>query len=181
MIDASGQVVTPGFIDSHTHSEYPLLYDGNAQSKIRQGVTTEVVGEAMSPGPIEGPAIETTKKTLQRFKTDLTWHTLDGYFERLNETGSSVNVASYVSAGQVRAGVLGYANRAPSADELDRMRQLVAYTMEQGAFGLVSILEAASGYAKTEELIELAKVVARYGGIYATHVRGEGDRPGLDP
>ena len=175
VIDASGQVVTPGFIDSHTHSEYPLLYDGNAQSKIRQGVTTEVVGEAMSPGPIEGPAIETTKKTLQRFKTDLTWHTLDGYFERLNETGSSVNVASYVSAGQVRAGVLGYANRAPSADELDRMRQLVASTMEQGAFGLVSILEAASGYAKTEELIELAKVVARYGGIYATHVRGEGD------
>ena len=175
VIDATGQVVTPGFIDTHTHSEYPLLYDGNAQSKIRQGVTTEVTGEGMSPGPIEGPAIEDTKERLQRFKIDLTWHTLEGYFERLNRTGSSVNVASYVSASQVREGVLGKANRAPSADELGRMRQLVASTMEQGAFGLVSILEATGGYAKTEELIELAKVVARYGGIYATHMRGEGD------
>ena len=79
------------------------------------------------------------RKRLQRFKIDLTWHTLEGYFERLNKAGSSVNLASYVSAGQVRESVLGYANRAPSAEELDRMRQLVASTMEQGAFGLVSI------------------------------------------
>jgi N-acyl-D-amino-acid deacylase len=175
VIDANGKVVTPGFIDMHTHSEYPLLYDGSAQSKIRQGVTTEVVGEGTSPGPIEGPTIEPAKEMLKRFKIDLTWRTLDGYFERLKKSGSSVNVASYVSAGQVRDDVLGYANRPPNADELGRMRKLVASTMEEGAFGLVDALEATGGYAKTGELIELAKVVSRYGGIYATHMRGEGD------
>jgi N-acyl-D-amino-acid deacylase len=175
VIDANGKVVTPGFIDMHTHSEYPLLYDGSAQSKIRQGVTTEVVGEGTSPGPIEGPTIEPAKEMLKRFKIDLTWRTLDGYFERLKKSGSSVNVASYVSAGQVRDDVLGYANRPPDADELGRMRKLVASTMEEGAFGLVDALEATGGYAKTDELIELAKVVSRYGGIYATHMRGEGD------
>lgn len=175
VINASGKVVTPGFIDMHTHSEYHLLYDGNAQSKIRQGVTTEVVGEGISPGPIEGPTIEPTKERLRRLKIDLTWNTLDGYFERLKKTGSSVNVASYVSEGQVRDDVLGYANRAPNPDEMGRMRKLVASTMEEGAFGLVASLEPTGGYAKTDEVIEMAKVVARYGGIYATHMRGEGD------
>lgn len=175
VIEATGRVVTPGFIDMHTHSEYPLMFDGNAQSKIRQGVTTEVVGEGTSVGPIEGPAVEPAKEMLRRYKIDLTWHTLAGYFERLQKTGSAVNVASYVSAGQVRDDVLGYANRVPTADELGKMRQLVASTMEEGAFGLVDALEATGGYAKTEELIELAKVVSRYGGIYATHMRGEGD------
>jgi len=175
VIDATGQVVTPGFIDMHTHSEYPLLYDGNAQSKIRQGVTTEVVGEATSPGPIEGPAVGQAKVMLKRYNVDLTWNTLDGYFQRLSKTGTSVNVASYVSSCQVRYDVIGYENRPPSGEELEKMRQLVASTMEQGAFGLTNAIEAKCGYAKTDELIELAKVVSRYGGIYATHVRGEGD------
>jgi N-acyl-D-amino-acid deacylase len=175
VIDATGQVVTPGFIDMHTHSEYPLLYDGNAQSKIRQGVTTEVVGEATSPGPIEGPAVGQAKEMLRRYNLDLTWNTLDGYFQRLSKTGTSVNVASYVSSCQVRYDVIGYENRPPTGDELEKMRQLVASTMEQGAFGLTNAIEATCGYAKTDELIELAKVVSRYGGIYATHVRGEGD------
>jgi len=175
VIDATGQVVTPGFIDMHTHSEYPLLYDGNAQSKIRQGVTTEVVGEVTSPGPIEGPAVEQAKEMLRRYNIDLTWNNLDGYFQRLLKSGMSVNVASYVSSCQVRYDVIGYENRPPTADELEKMRQLVASTMEQGAFGLTNALEATCGYAKTGELIELAEVVSRYGGIYATHVRGEGD------
>ena len=175
VIDATGQVVTPGFIDMHTHSEYPLLYDGNAQSKIRQGVTTEVVGEVTSPGPIEGPAVEQAKEMLRRYNIDLTWNNLDGYFQRLLKSGMSVNVASYVSSCQVRYDVIGYENRPPTADELEKMRQLVASTMEQGAFGLTNALEATCGYAKTDELIELAEVVSRYGGIYATHVRGEGD------
>src|SRR5215472_1880560 len=108
MIVATGQVVTPGFIDMHTHSEYTLLYDGNAQSKIRQGVTTEVVGEVTSPGQIEGKGDGPTKDLLQPFKIDLTWNTLDGYFQRLLKTGSSVNVASYVSSCQVRDDVIGY-------------------------------------------------------------------------
>ena len=160
VIDATGQVVTPGFIDMHTHSEYPLLYDGNAQSKIRQGVTTEVVGEVTSPGPIEGPAVEQAKEMLRRYNIDLTWNNLDGYFQRLLKSGMSVNVASYVSSCQVRYDVIGYENRPPTADELEKMHQLVASTMEQGAFGLTNALEATCGYAKTDELIELAKVVS---------------------
>ena len=175
VIDATSQVVTPGFIDMHTHSELPLLYDGNARSKIRQGVTTEVVGEGASPGPIEGPVVAPAKEMLRRYNLDLTWNSLDGYFQRLLKTGTSVNVASYVSSCQVRYDVVGFENRPATADELERMRRLVASTMEQGAFGLTNALEATCGYAKTDELIELAKVVFQYGGIYATHVRGEGD------
>jgi len=176
VIDATGQVVTPGFIDMHTHSEYTLLYDGNAQSKIRQGVTTEVVGEATSPGPIEGPGVEPNQELLKPLGIDLTWSTLDGYFQRLLKTKSSVNLASYVSACQVRYDVVGYENRPPKPEELEKMRQLVASTMEQGAVGLADALEATCGYAKTDELIEEAKVVSRYGGIYGTHLRGEGDK-----
>jgi N-acyl-D-aspartate/D-glutamate deacylase len=175
IIDATEQVVTPGFIDMHTHSEYVLLYDGNAQSKIRQGVTTEVVGEDSSPGPVEGAGAEAVKRDLGRVKLDLTWNTLDGYFQRLMKSGSSVNVAAYVSACQVRYDVIGFENRRPTADELEKMRRLVASTMEQGAFGLTDALEATCAYTTTNELIELAKVSARYGGIYTTHVRGEGD------
>jgi N-acyl-D-amino-acid deacylase len=175
VIDATSQVVTPGFIDMHTHSEYALLYDGNAQSKIRQGVTTEVIGEVASPGPIEGPAVEPAKEMLRGFNVDLTWNTLDGYFQRLLKSGSSVNVASYVSSCQVRSDVIGYENRPPTGNELEKMRRLVATTMEQGAFGLTNALEATCGYTKTDQLIELAKVISKYGGIYATHIRGEGD------
>jgi N-acyl-D-amino-acid deacylase len=175
VIDATGQVVTPGFIDMHAHSEYVLLHDGNAQSKIRQGVTTEVVGEATSPGPIEGPGVEPNQELLKPLRIDLTWSTLDGYFQRLMKTRSSVNLASYVSACQVRYDVVGYENRPPTADEMEKMRRLVASTMEQGAVGLADALEATCGYAKTDELIEEAKVVSRYGGIYGTHLRGEGD------
>jgi dihydroorotase/N-acyl-D-amino-acid deacylase len=175
VIDATGQVVAPGFIDMHTHSEYVLLYDGNAQSKIRQGVTTEVFGEATSPGPIEGPGVDPNKELLKPLRIDLTWNDLDGYFQRLMKTRSSVNVASYVSACQVRYDVVGYENRPPAADEMEKMRRLVASSMEQGAVGLADALEATCGYAKTDELIEEAKVVAKYGGIYGTHLRGEGD------
>jgi dihydroorotase/N-acyl-D-amino-acid deacylase len=175
VIDATGQVVAPGFIDMHTHSEYVLLYDGNAQSKIRQGVTTEVFGEATSPGPIEGPGVDPNKELLKPLRIDLTWNDLDGYFQRLMKTRSSVNVASYVSACQVRYDVVGFENQPPTADEMEKMRRLVASSMEQGAVGLADALEATCGYAKTDELIEEAKVVAKYGGIYGTHLRGEGD------
>jgi len=175
VIDATGQVVAPGFIDMHTHSEYVLLYDGNAQSKIRQGVTTEVFGEATSPGPIEGPGVDPNKDLLKPLRIELTWNDLNGYFQRLMKTRTSVNVASYVSACQVRYDVVGFENRAPTADEMEKMRGLVASSMEQGAVGLADALEATCGYAKTDELIEEAKVVARYGGIYGTHLRGEGD------
>lgn len=174
-IDATGQVVTPGFIDMHTHSEYVLLYDGNAQSKIRQGVTTEVFGESTSPGPIEGPGVEPVQELLKPLHIDLTWNNLDGYFQRLQKTRSAVNVASYVSSCQVRYDVVGFDDRPPTTEEMEKMRGLVASSMEQGAVGLANALEATCGYAKTDELIEEAKVVGRYGGIYGTHMRGEGD------
>src|SRR5579863_3537431 len=138
VIDATGQVVTPGFIDMHTHSEYVLLYDGNAQSKIRQGVTTEVFGEATSPGPIEGPGVEPNQELLKPLHIDLTWNDLDGYFQRLMKTRSSVNLASYVSSCQVRYDVVGFENRPPTADEMEKMRRLVASSMEQGAVGLAN-------------------------------------------
>ncbi len=124
---------------------------------------------------LKGPRSAPPRRCSGLIKLDLTWRTLDGYFQRLLKSGSSVNLASYVSSCQVRYDVIGYENRSPTADELEKMRELVASSMEQGAFGLTNALEATCGYAKTDELVELAKVVSRYHGIYATHVRGEGD------
>lgn len=175
IIEAAGHVVAPGFIDMHTHSDYPLLVDGRAQSKVRQGVTTEVLGEGETAGPIKGPALAAMKQSLARYGIEPTWSTLGEYFSRLEQQGIATNIVSYVAAGQVRACVIGFENRPPTAGELDEMRQLVAQAMEDGAWGLVTSLEATRGFASTEEITELAKVIGRYGGIYATHLRGESE------
>ncbi|MBI2221952.1 MAG: D-aminoacylase [Acidobacteria bacterium] len=175
VIDAAGKVVAPGFIDMHTHSDYPLLVDGRAQSKVRQGVTTEVLGEGETAGPIKGPALAAMKPSLARYGIEPTWATLGEYFARLEKQGVATNVVSYVAAGQVRACVIGFENRPPQAAELAEMRQLVAQAMAEGAWGLVTSLEGTRGFASTAEIIELAKVVKRYGGIYATHLRGESE------
>lgn len=179
LIDARGLVVSPGFIDLHSHSDYTLLVDGTAQSKIRQGVTTEILGEAASAGPILGPAVAdfdngtaplTQKDGLQR-----DWTTLGEYFERAERQGTSVNIASYVGSGQVRLDVMGNVNRAPTAEELSRMEALVDQSMREGAIGLASgLIYAPNMFAQTDELIALSKVAARYGGLYTTHIRGEG-------
>lgn len=179
VIDAAGLVVAPGFIDLHSHSDFTLLVDGKAQSKIRQGVTTEIIGEAASAGPILGPAVPDfdngTAPLTQKDGLKRDWTTLGEYFARVERQGISVNIASYVGSGQVRLDVMGNVNRAPAAGELEQMEALVDQSMREGAIGVASgLIYAPNMFAKTDELIELSKVAARYGGLYTTHIRGEG-------
>jgi N-acyl-D-amino-acid deacylase len=178
-IDASGLVVAPGFIDLHSHSDFTLLVDGNAQSKIRQGVTTEIIGEANSAGPVFGPAVEAFEKSSaplsQKGGIERDWTTLGEYFARLKRQRISVNIASYVGSGQVWEDVIGNVNRRPTPEEMENMKALVDQAMRDGAIGLASgLIYAPNMFATTDELAELAKVAARYGGIYTTHIRGEG-------
>jgi dihydroorotase/N-acyl-D-amino-acid deacylase len=171
VIDAKGLVVAPGFIDLHSHSDRPLLVDGKGESKIRQGVTTEILGEDHSSGPVPPGA----GKNLTQYGLVRDWTTLGEYFARLERQGISVNIASYVGSGQVREVVLGEADRAPTPGDLERMKALVDQAMREGAIGLSSgLIYIPNLYARTDELIELAKVAAKYGGIYTTHMRGEG-------
>jgi N-acyl-D-amino-acid deacylase len=175
VVDASGLVVAPGFIDLHSHSDYTLLVDGHAQSKIRQGVTTEILGESGSAGPIEGKAVAAFDKDLQRYGLTRDWTTLGEYFARVERQGIAVNIASYVGSGQVRMDVMGNVDRAPTAEEMQKMQALVDQAMREGAIGLSSgLIYPPNSFAKTDELVELAKVAARYGGLYTTHIRGEG-------
>ncbi len=179
LIDAAGLTVAPGFIDLHTHSDYTLLVDGTAQSKIRQGVTTEILGEAASAGPILGPAVADfdngTAPLTQKDGLHRDWTTLGEYFARAERQGISVNIASYVGSGQIRLDVMGNVNRAPTAEELTKMESLVEQSMREGAIGLSSgLIYAPNMFAKTEELIDLARVAAKFGGLYTTHIRGEG-------
>ncbi len=178
-IDATGLVVAPGFIDLHTHSDYTLLVDGNAESKIRQGVTTEILGEANSAGPILGPAIEEFDRSSaplsQKGGIKRDWTTLGEYFARVERQRISVNIASYVGSGQVWEDVLGNVNRRPTPEEMEKMKALVDHAMRDGAIGLASgLIYAPNMFATTDELVELTKVSAKYGGIYTSHIRGEG-------
>ncbi len=175
IIDARGLTVTPGFIDLHTHSDYSLLMDGKAQSKIRQGVTTEILGEHESAAPMLGLAREEKQQDLAHTPLRIDWTTFDEYFARLKASGTSVNVATYVGAGTVRMAVVGGDNRPATPEELARMEALVEQAMQQGALGLSSgLIYPPNSFASTEELVALARVAARHGGIYATHIRGEG-------
>ena len=170
LVDASGEVVSPGFIDIHTHSEWSLLADGSALSKIYQGVTTEILGESLSAGPIKGLADGGLPYGLE---TD--WTTLGGYFERLEESGIAVNAASYVGATQVRLCVLGEESRDPTPEEMAEMESLVKEAMEDGALGLsCALLVPPNTYITTDQLVALSKVVKPYGGIFSIHIRSEG-------
>ena len=176
VIDARGLTVAPGFIDLHSHSDYTLLVDGKAESKIRQGVTTEILGESESAGPILGPAVPEFDKQMTRYGLRRDWTTLGEYFARVQRQGTSVNLASYVGSGQVRVDVIGNVDRRPTAEEMEKMKGLVDQAMREGAIGLSSgLIYPPNSFATTDELIELAKVAARYGGIYTSHIRGEGD------
>ncbi|HWT83687.1 MAG TPA: amidohydrolase family protein, partial [Candidatus Methylomirabilis sp.] len=169
-IDARGLVVSPGFIDIPTHSDYTLLVDGTAQSKVRQGVTTEILGEADSAGPIQG---KVSRSAPYGLKVD--WRSLGEYFKRLERQGVSVNVGSFVGATQVRRCVLGEESREPTRAEMDQMKRLVTEAMQDGALGLsVALLVPPNTYHTTGQLIELASAMKPFGGIYLTHIRTEG-------
>src|SRR5271168_646067 len=177
IIDATGKVVTPGFFDMHAHSEFGLSLDGRAFSKVTQGVTTEVLGEHLSAGPVLGPAVDDPMMITP--PVHRTWTTLGGFFSFLEKKGIGLNVVSYVGAGQVRASVMGYENRTPTPAEMEQMKKLIAQAMKEGAFGLsAGLVYVPNSFDTTEQMIEFAKVAASYGGIYSVHMR-TGDDAGL--
>lgn len=177
VVDVTGLAVAPGFVNMLSWSTESLLVDGRSQGEIRQGVTTQVFGEGSSMGPLT-PAMKRQMKDDQGdLKYDIPWTTLAEYLQHLEKKGVAQNVASYIGAATIREHVIGLEDRAPTVAELDAMRALVAQEMEAGALGIGSSLIYAPGtYAKTEELIELCKVAARYQGKYISHLRSEGDR-----
>ncbi len=173
-INAQGMIVAPGFIDMLGQSEMNLLIDRRAESKVFQGITTEVTGEGGSIAPLNDYILKELEPSLKHFKVNVDFRTLGEYFARLERTPAAINLATFVGATQVRQFVLNDENRAPTQAELEQMKKLVAQAMEEGAVGIsTSLVYAPAFYAKTEELIELAKVAAQYGGVYATHMRNE--------
>ena len=174
-IDASGLVVAPGFIDMLGQSEIALLVDNRSLSKLSQGITTEITGEGASIAPQTDKTLASLAPELSQYHLTVDWTNLDGYFTRLEKSGTPLNIGTYVGAAQIREAVVGDENRPPSPAELQQMKDLVAQAMRQGAFGISTALIYPPGhYAKTDELVELARVVGQYGGIYATHMRSEG-------
>jgi len=175
-IDAHGDVVAPGFIDMLGQSEMTMLVDPRLPSKIYQGITTEITGEGDSAAPLNSRMIEADRASYEHLQITPDWTDFRGYFARLERQKMGINLASYVGATSVRRMVLGDADVQPSAEQLKQMQDLVRQAMEQGAVGLSTALQyAPAPYAKTDELIALASVAAKYGGIYATHMRSEGD------
>jgi N-acyl-D-amino-acid deacylase len=175
-IDAQGLVVAPGFIDMMGQSEYNVLVDGRAASKITQGITTEVTGEGTSIAPLNARMLDDARAAYARYGYTPTFTTLAGYFAEFERRGSAINLATFVGAGGVRDLVIGKANRAPTPDELQAMEDAVARAMQDGALGLsTSLIYMPDNFATTEEIVALAKVAARYGGSYITHQRDEGD------
>jgi N-acyl-D-amino-acid deacylase len=176
-IDAAGLVVAPGFIDVQGQSEFNLLVDNRAASKIMQGVTTEITGEGNSIAPVNDRLLEDLEDSATKYRVQLDWRSLDDYLKRLGRTKPAINLGTFVGAGGLRTYVIGKDNRPATAGELDQMRQLVAQAMQQGAFGVSSALEYVPDmFASTDELVELAKVAQNYGGVYFTHQRSESDR-----
>ena len=175
-IDATGLIVAPGFIDMLGQSESNLLIDKQAVSKLTQGITTEITGEGDSIAPTNEKLNAEHADYWQHYHLTVDWQSLEEYFQRLTKQGSGINLGTYVGAAQVRHMVIGTDNRAPTADELKQMEIMVDDAMSDGAMGISSALIYAPGnYAKTDELIALAKAAAKKGGIYASHIRNEGD------
>ena len=175
-IDARGLVAAPGFIDMLGQSELSILVNPHLPSKIFQGITTEITGEGGSIAPLNPRLLSIDRAGFEFYHISPDWTTFAGYFARLERQGIGINLASYVGATQARRLVLGDGNRTPTAAELELMRAIVRQSMQDGAVGVSSALQyAPAPYAKTEELIALAQEAAKFGGIYATHMRSEGD------
>jgi N-acyl-D-amino-acid deacylase len=175
-LDARGLVVSPGFIDVQGQSEFNVLVDNRAASKITQGVTTEITGEGNSIAPINDRLKKEIPDIATKYGVTMDWSTLDEYFQHFERTKSAINLGTFVGAGGVRNYVIGTVNRPASPAELEQMRQLVAQAMQDGAMGISTALEyVPDTFASTDEIVELAKVARQYGGVYFTHQRSETD------
>src|SRR5213082_2514958 len=176
-IDARGLAVAPGFINMLSWSNESLIQDGRSQSEIRQGVTTEVIGEGESMGPVNDRVREHMLREQADIKYEIKWNTLVEYLRYLETHGVSCNVASFIGATTIRENVIGFEDKAPTPGQLDLMRELVRKEMEAGALGIgTSLIYPPAFYAKTDELIELCKVASKYKGKYISHMRSEGNQ-----
>lgn len=176
-LNAAGLVASPGFIDVQGQSEFNILVDNRAASKITQGVTTEITGEGSSIAPVNDRQRKAAEDAAKKYGVTLDWHSLAEYFNHFERNKSAINLGTFVGAGGLRNYVLGEDNRPATADELEQMRQLVAQAMQQGAFGISTALQyVPDTFASTDEVVELAKVARQSGGVYFTHQRSEGDQ-----
>ena len=177
VIDAHGLAVAPGFINMLSWSTESLIQDGRSQSEIRQGVTTEIMGEGESMGPVNDRVRQYMLKQQTDIKYDIPWNTLVEYLQYLEKRGVSCNIASFIGATTIRENVIGFEDKQPTPQQMDEMRELVRKEMEAGALGIGSaLIYPPAFYAKTEELIGLCKVAAKYQGKYISHMRSEGNR-----
>src|SRR5438067_666357 len=177
LVDANGLAVAPGFINMLSWSNESLIQDGRSQSEIGQGVTTEVMGEGESMGPVNDRVREHMLREQADIRYEIKWNTLAEYLRYLETRGVSCNVASFIGATTIRENVIGFEDKAPTPEQLDQMRELVRKEMEAGALGIgTSLIYPPAFYAKTDELIELCKVAAKYQGKYISHMRSEGNR-----
>jgi N-acyl-D-aspartate/D-glutamate deacylase len=177
IVDATGLAVAPGFINMLSWSTESLIQDGRSQSEIRQGVTTEIMGEGESMGPVNDRVRDHMLRSQADIKYDIKWNTLAEYLKYLEKRGISCNVASFIGATTIREYVIGFEDKAPTPQQLDQMRDLVRKEMEAGALGIgTSLIYPPAFYAKTDEIIELCKVAAKYQGKYISHMRSEGSR-----
>jgi N-acyl-D-amino-acid deacylase len=178
-IDAAGRVVAPGFIDVQGQSGVTLLADGNGESHIRQGITTEIIGEGSTPALWTRDTVD--RVSVDRYHLPFDWTGFDGYLRALQNRGTSINLGSFAPVAAIREQVLGMQNRAPTAEELKREEEILERAMQQGAFGFATaLIYPPASYTQTDELVALARVAARYGGIYISHVRGESFRAEIE-
>lgn len=177
IIDVTNKHILPGFIDAHSHSDHSIFINPMAESKIHQGITTEIIGQCgESAFPYRGEYLKRDREILAHTGLDINWYDIEGYIKKFNEIKPAVNIVLFVGQGSIRGSVLGYTSKVPTNSEMEDMKKEVRKAMDNGAFGVSSGLIYPPGYwAKTDEIAELVKAAASYKGIYTSHIRGEGD------